>query len=155
MTVATHSMTDEQRKSVILDYLTRLDSGRDFFELFADDATLYFPKWGMARGIDQIRQCFTETGNMFEEIEHHYSEFNWVFSGGDVVVVEGTSHGRHRDGPWRAGSPEWGAGRWCDVFEIRDEKIHRLFIYLDPDYAGRDVDRYPWLADRSDAARAV
>jgi hypothetical protein len=35
------------------------------------------------------------------------------------------------------------AGRWCDVFEIRDHKIQRLFVYLDPDYA--DTARYPWL----------
>jgi hypothetical protein len=68
-----------------------------------------------------------------------------VFSGGDVLVCEGTSHGEHRDGPWRAGVPEWGAGRWCDVFEIRDFLIQRVFIYLDPDYAGQDTERYPWL----------
>ncbi len=46
--------------------------------------------------------------------------------------MEGTSHGEHKDGPWRAGVPEWGAGRWCDVFEIRDFLIQRCFIYLDP-----------------------
>jgi hypothetical protein len=34
------------------------------------------------------------------------------------------------------------------VFEIRDGKIQRCFIYLDPDYAGRDTGRYPWLAAR-------
>jgi hypothetical protein len=34
------------------------------------------------------------------------------------------------------------------VFEIRDFKIQRCFIYLDPDYAARDVERYPWLNDR-------
>jgi len=37
------------------------------------------------------------------------------------------------------------SGRWCDVFEIRDWKIARCFIYLDPDYAGKDPERYPWL----------
>jgi hypothetical protein len=31
------------------------------------------------------------------------------------------------------------------VFEIRDWKIQRCFIYLDPDYAGKDTARYPWL----------
>jgi hypothetical protein len=31
------------------------------------------------------------------------------------------------------------------VFEIRDWKIQRCFIYLDPDYAGKDTKRYPWL----------
>ena len=38
-----------------------------------------------------------------------------------------------------------GAGRWCDVFEIRDGLIQRCFIYLDPDYAGKDTERYPWI----------
>jgi hypothetical protein len=38
------------------------------------------------------------------------------------------------------------AGRWCDVFEVRDFLIQRCFIYLDPDYAGLDTDRYPWLS---------
>jgi hypothetical protein len=31
------------------------------------------------------------------------------------------------------------------VFEIRDFLIQRVFIYLDPDYAGKDTSRYPWL----------
>ena len=44
-----------------------------------------------------------------------------------------------------AGTPEWGAGRWRDLFEIRDWKIERCFIYLDPDYAGGDTARYPSL----------
>jgi len=39
--------------------------------------------------------------------------------------------------------PESSAVR--DVFEIRDWKIHRVFIYLDPDYAGKDTERYPWI----------
>ena len=68
--------------------------------------------------------------------------------------MEGTSHGEHKDGPWRAGVPDWGAGRWCDVFEIRDFLIQRLFIYLDPDYAGKDRDRYPWIAEKEAAAPA-
>lgn len=54
-----------------------------------------------------------------------------------------------RRGRWRAGQPEWGGGRWCNVFEIHDWLIHRAFVYLDPDYAGRDTERYPWLADQT------
>ena len=34
---------------------------------------------------------------------------------------------------------------WTDVFEVRDFLIQRCFIYLDPDYAGQDTKRYPWL----------
>ena len=42
----------------------------------------------------------------------------------------------------RRGVP--GVGRrtgWCDVFEISDWQIQRCFIYLDPDYAGKDTAR--------------
>lgn len=33
-------------------------------------------------------------------------------------------------------------------FEIRDFKIQRCFIYLDPDYESADVGRYPWLTSK-------
>jgi SnoaL-like domain len=151
MAVATRTMTDEQRKSVAIEYLKAFDrggttsDGRSILDLFADDAQVYFPKWGVASGKDQIGKLFGDVGGTLKSIEHHYAEFNWVFSGSDVIVCEGTSHGEHRDGPWRAGVPDWGAGRWCDVFEIRDFLIQRAFIYLDPDYAGQDTARYPWL----------
>jgi ketosteroid isomerase-like protein len=152
MALAKETMTDEQRKSVALEYLKAFDNGGvtstgdSILDLFADDAQVYFPKWGLATGKEEIGRLFTEVGATIKQIEHHYSHFNWVFSGSDVIVCEGTSHGEHRDGPWRAGVPEWAAGRWCDVFEIRDWRIQRVFIYLDPDYASQDTERYPWLA---------
>ena len=155
MAVATQTMTDEQRKSVALEYLKAFDhggttsTGGSIRELFAEDAQVYFPKWGIAEGREQIGRMFGDVGGTLKAIKHDYASFNWVFSGGDTIVAEGTSYGEHQDGPWRAGVPDWGAGRWCDVFEIRDFKIQRCFIYLDPDYAGSDTDRYPWLANRS------
>jgi hypothetical protein len=109
---------------------------------------VYFPKWGLAHGKAEIGKWLSELGPTIKSITHHFSHFNFIFSGSDYVVCEGTSHGEHRDGPWRAGVPEWAAGRWCDVFEIRDWKIQRCFIYLDPDYAGKDTARYPWLAKK-------
>jgi len=145
-------MTNEQRKSVALEYLHALDnggvtsSGGSVLDLFAPDAQVYFPKWGVAKGRQQIEKLFGDLGSTLKSITHHYSGLNWIFSGGDTVVCEGTSHGEHKDGPWSAGNPEWGAGRWCDVFEIRDGLIQRCFIYLDPDYAGKDSNRYPWIA---------
>jgi hypothetical protein len=151
MALTKQSMTDEQRKSVALEYLKAFDnggvtsSGGSILDLFASDAQVYFPKWGLATGKEQIGKLFGEVGATVKSITHHYSHFNWIFSGSDLVVCEGTSHGEHVDGPWRAGSPEWAAGRWCDVFEIRDWLIQRCFIYLDPDYAGKDTARYPWL----------
>jgi len=153
MALTKQSMTDEQRKSVALEYLKAFDNGGvtstggSILDLFAGDAQVYFPKWGLATGKDQIGKLFGDVGGTLKGIVHHYSHFNWIYSGTDVIVCEGTSHGEHKDGPWRAGVPEWGAGRWCDVFEIRDWLIQRCFIYLDPDYAGKDTSRYPWIAE--------
>ena len=91
MALTRQTMTDEQRKSVALEYLKAFDNGGvtstggSILNLFASDAQVYFPKGG--------------------------------------------------------------AGRWCDVFEIRDWLIQRCFIYLDPEYAGKDTVRYPWIAE--------
>jgi hypothetical protein len=155
MAVSSQTMTDEQRKSVAVEYLKAFDNagvtstGASILDLFADDAQVYFPKWGLANGKEEIGQLFGDVGATLTSIRHDYASFNWVFSGSDMIVAEGTSYGEHQDGPWRAGVPDWAAGRWCDVFEIRDFKIQRCFIYLDPDYAGKDTDRYPWLAERA------
>ena len=149
--MAASPMTDDERKAVALDYLKAFDrggvreSGGSILELFAPDARVYFPKWGVARGRDEIGRMFGDVGATLKSILHDYDEFTYVMTGGDTFAVEGTSSGEHRDGPWRAGDPEHGAGRWCDVFEVRDGLIQRCFIYLDPDYAGQDTTRYPWL----------
>ena len=68
MAVATQTMTDEQRKSVALEYLKALDSagmtstGGSILDLFADDAQVMFPKWGLATGKEQIGQLFADIG---------------------------------------------------------------------------------------------
>jgi hypothetical protein len=147
-------MDNEQRKLVATEYLKALDnggvtsSGGSIFDLFAPGAQVYFPKWGVAKGREQIEKLFLDVGSKLKSITHHYSGMNWIFSGGDTIVCEGASHGEHAGGPWRAGDPDWAAGRFCDVFEIRDGLIQRCFIYLDPDYAGQDTERYPWIKMR-------
>jgi ketosteroid isomerase-like protein len=135
---------DIERKGIVLEYFGRLDSGGDFLGLFADDARVFYPKWGIATGSDEIEAMFGDVAALVTSMSHDYETFNYVVDG-DVVVVEGTSTGETADGTtWGPdGSP--GGGRWCDVFEVRDGEIQRLFIYLDPDYAGKDTDQYPWL----------
>lgn len=151
--MATQTMTNEQRKMVALAFLKAVDNGGylpdggSILDLFAADAKVCFPKWGLASGKEAIGRLFADVGTTVTGITHHYETIRWVFSESGTVVAEGTSHGEHRDGPWRAGDPDWGAGRWCDVFEIRNGKIQRCFVYLDPDYAGADTDRYPWLLE--------
>jgi len=60
MAISRHTMTDEQRKSVALEYLKAFDnkgttsSGGSILDLFADDAQVFFPKWGLASGKSEI-----------------------------------------------------------------------------------------------------
>jgi hypothetical protein len=150
MAITRQTMTDEQRRSVALEYLKAFDnrgvtsSGGSILDLFADDAQVFFPKWGLATGKQQIGQLFSDFGAGIRHILHDYATFNWIMTGTDVFAVEGTSAGEHAEGVWRAGVSH--AGRWCDVFEVRDFLIQRCFIYLDPDYGGRDTGRYAWLS---------
>jgi ketosteroid isomerase-like protein len=150
--VTAQAMSDEDRKAVAVSYLKALDAGGvspttglGLFDHFAEDAEVFFPKWGVAKGKAEVIQMFTDVGGTLKGIKHHYDGFNWYMTGGDRFAVEGTSEGEHRDGPWMADQPKWGAGRWCDCFEVKDGKITRLFIYLDPDYAGKDTARYGWI----------
>ncbi|MFM0658050.1 nuclear transport factor 2 family protein [Paraburkholderia sediminicola] len=138
-------MTDEQRKAVALEYFKRMDRGEEILSLFDEHAQVYFPKWGIARGLDEISQLFDSLLGILAGISHDVTYAN-VVQQGDMVVVEATSHGQLKSGEsWRAGVSH--AGRWCDVFEIRDFRIQRCHIYLDPDYAGADTARYPWLTN--------
>jgi ketosteroid isomerase-like protein len=147
------AMTDEDRKSIAVSYFRLFGGGQlettegvpAVLELFANDAEFYFPKWGVARGVDQIRRLLGDVGAIVAAVRPDYTYVNWIFSGSDLVVAEGTSQSVNHDGGRQAGRPEWSAGRWCDVFEIRGGRIHRLYVYLDPDYAGKDTERYPWL----------
>lgn len=135
---------DIERKAVALEYLKRLDRGDDFFELFDEHIQFFFPKIGIVNGLDAVKAAFGKIASLLAGISHDYAYFNYVVNG-DTVVVEGTSAGTTADGvAFRAGVTH--AGRWCDVFEIRNGRIQRLFVYLDPDYAGKDTERYPWMA---------
>lgn len=60
MALSREVMTDEQRKSVALEYLKAFDNGgvtstgAGILDLFAEDAQVYFPKWGLATGKAEI-----------------------------------------------------------------------------------------------------
>ncbi|MGW6457632.1 nuclear transport factor 2 family protein [Streptomyces sp. NPDC055078] len=134
---------DNDRKAVAETYFKRMDAGADFIGLFAEDAYVYYPKHAPARGIEEVRKLFSDIFVLFGSVVHEVAYFNYITEG-DRVVVEGLTHGVLADGtPWRA--TEGLGGRFCNVFEIRDGLIHRLHIYLDPDYGDADTARYPWL----------
>src|SRR3954447_1254599 len=109
MALTRQTMTDEQRKSVALEYLKAFDNGgvtstgASILELFAEDAQVYFPKWGVANGREQIGEMFGAVGGRLKAIRHDYANFNWIMSGSDTFACEGTSYGEHDDGQWRGG----------------------------------------------------
>ncbi len=51
-----------------------------------------------------------------------------------------------KGGQWKGG--ETPGGRFCNVFEFRDDRIARVHVYLDPDYLGEDEPRFRWGHDR-------
>jgi hypothetical protein len=152
MTLTKLTMTDEQRKSVAIEYFKAFGNGgktwRKHSRAFRSRRRRLLPEM-IASGREEIGRMFADLGSKFRSISHHIEHFNWIFSGSDLLACERTSHGEHEDGPWRVGIPEYGAGRRCDIFEIRDWLIQRVFIHLDSDYACRDTARYPWLADKA------
>ncbi len=116
--------------------------------LFAEDAYAFFPKHPYARSKQEIGELVGHIAPLWKSIQHTIALFNF-FEQGDTVVVEGSSRGELQDdaggGTWT--ETEGFGGRFCNVFEVRDSKIQRLHIYLDPDYGGHDTARYPWLRD--------
>lgn len=121
-------MTDEERKLIAEEYLKALDTGRDFFHLFAEDCEVFFPRLGTAVGIENVKKLFGELGAQVASFRHHHAYINWVIQG-DMVVAEGSSDGSLKTGE------SWTDSKWCDVFEIRNGKIQRVYIYLDPEYS--------------------
>ena len=154
MAVARETMTDEQRKSVALEYLKAFDNGGvtsrgdSILSLFATDAQVWFPKWGLANGHDQIGQLFGDVGGTIQEIVHHYSHFNWIMSGTDTFACEGTSHGVHRDGPWRAGVDEWKGGRWATCSRSGTSSSSDASSTSTPTTPPRTLTATPGSADR-------
>src|SRR4051812_32704594 len=68
MAISTQTMTPEQMKSVVFEYFKRFDRGGDVLALFAEDADVYFPKWGVARGKAEIARCFGDVAHLFTSI---------------------------------------------------------------------------------------
>lgn len=140
-------MPDSPNVTVVKEYFRRSDARQaDVFDLLDDDIEFYFPKHGIGRG----KADFARFGAVLAramDVYHDQEGLRFIESG-DVVVVEGTTHGRDASGrSWRGG--ETPGGRFCSIYEVRDGRIARSFIYADPDYTSRHHDGFLWGADRT------
>ena len=128
---------------VAIEYFRLLDA-RDarLFDLFADDAEFYYPKYGRGVGKAALGEIAAKLGEVRASAEHDVESYLFLGSG-EHLAVEGTTTGVLKDGRrWAAG--ETPAGRFCNVFQIRDGLIRRLHVYLDPDLAGAHQEGFLW-----------
>ena len=136
------SLSDEQKIAIAREYFRLVDVGdAKLMELFHEDATFYFPKFGVGRGRGSIFEMVAGFGGVLEWIRHDQAGLVFIPSG-DRVAVEGVSTGKMVGGSWKGG--ETPGGRFCNVFEFRGDRIARLHVYLDPDYLGEDEARFRW-----------
>ncbi|RQR27554.1 nuclear transport factor 2 family protein [Burkholderia sp. Bp9142] len=140
---------DSRNVTAVKEYFIRGDTGRaDLFDLFTEDFQFYFPKFGVGRGKAEFTELATKLLGTLKSISHDIDAMKF-FEGPDFIVVEGTTDGEYGDGTrWSGGKTS--GGRYCSVFEFRDDGlIERMHIYLDPDYAGHDSDRFLWGTNRT------
>lgn len=140
-------MSETRMLEAVQEYFLRSDARRpDTVELFTDDVQIYFPKFGLTRGKSGLLELAEGLSGTLGELAHDLSTFRYHVAK-NTVVVEGTTRGRDRAGNrWSGG--ETPGGRFCSVFEFREGLIARMHIFLDPDYTGRDRDRFLWGTDR-------
>ena len=132
-----------QLSLVAAEYFFRADAGRaDVMNLFTDDVEIYFPKFGIGRGKAAFGELATGLLGALRSMAHYRDRISYIESG-TTVVCEGFTHGATKSGvAWEGGKTP--GGRFCSVFEFRGEMIARMYIYLDPDYAGADHERFLW-----------
>ncbi len=125
------------------EYFVRADAGRsDTMDLFTQDVEIYFPKFGVRRGYEAFAQLAQGLLGSLERISHDLQRCTFT-AAGQTVFVEGYTRGATRAGAkWVGGSTP--GGRFCIVFAFQGSKISRMYIYLDPDYAGADSARFLW-----------
>ena len=136
------SLSDQEKIAIARNYFKLADRGDPkLMDLFHEDATYYFPKFGVGHGRSSVFEMVKGFAGVLESLKHDYDGFVFTPSG-DRVAVEGTSEGRMTGGAWKGGDTP--GGRFCNVFEFRGDLIARLHVYLDPDYLGEDEPRFRW-----------
>jgi hypothetical protein len=126
------------------EYFRRVDAGEFAAELFTPDFEFYFPKYGLGHGAAEFSAL--AEGLMTTKLKrasHHLGEFLYIDQD-DKLAVEGTTEGMGVDGvEWHGGRTP--GGRFCSVFAFNAKGlIERMYIYMDPDYTGRDTEGFIW-----------
>jgi ketosteroid isomerase-like protein len=139
----TASTIQDRRAEVAIEYFRRVDRADPTLgELFTEDASMYFPKLGIAKGKEEIAHFAQGFAAEIIEIKHDIDNFN-IMPSGNFIIVEGQESGKTRSG---GAFPDglYSQGRFCNVFEFEGELISRVHIYTDPDFNSTDTLRREW-----------
>lgn len=139
----TTSDIQARREQIAVDYFRRVDAGDpSVTDLFTQDAVMFYPKFGFARGKAQIAAFAQGLARGIAELEHEIEGFT-VISSGNHVVVEGVEHGTTTSGvTFPDGAFTYGL--FCNVFEFEGDLIRRVHVYVDPDFAATHEDGVAW-----------
>lgn len=146
------NQTELQQRRIdgAINYFRYVDNGDSMLmSLFTDNATLYFPKLGMAHGKAEIGMLAQGFASEIVEIQHDIENFN-IMPSGNYVVIEGQVKGvTYSGGAFPSNS--YSHGRFCNVFEFDGDLIKRVHIHEDPDFNGVDAPRVEWAKKVHDA----
>jgi ketosteroid isomerase-like protein len=129
-------LSESEQIATIRTYFAKLNaSDMSLLDLFTEDVELYFPKFGIGRGKDQMLSALGGVMQSLERITHDLSSLAFIEEG-PRVAVEGCTSGVTSDGTaWVC--RETPGGRFCSVFTFADGRIARMHIYLDLITPGR------------------
>lgn len=130
---------NQRIKKITIDYFHKIDNGlfdENYFNLFAEDVLLEFPKFGSRKGLKSFEEFGKITSENYRNIKHIINSDN-VFSVSNRVFVEGILSGETVSGI-QFPDNKTSFGKFCTVFEFEEEKIRRISIYSDPDFASED-----------------
>lgn len=131
----------------VKEYYARSDRGApDLLDLFADDFTFYYPKFGIGQGREEFHEFASGLLSSAKTIVHPIESMRFVEQG-TTVVVEGLFNGELHSGETWQGE-ETPTGRFCSVFDFKNGLISRMHIYVDPDYGSLNRAGFIWGVQR-------
>lgn len=123
-------------------FLRVQDSHGNVFDLLTDDVVVTYPKWGVARGKQELQRLYTDLSPYLRSTAHHPESFRCLV-GDEQVCISGLSSGVLADG--RTWEPDGGCrGQFCVWFTFRGDKVSSVTVHIDPDYVDGTRDYYPW-----------
>ncbi|TDE03469.1 nuclear transport factor 2 family protein [Flavobacterium hiemivividum] len=133
-------------KDITILYFDKIDNGhfdQAYLNMFTEDILLEFPKFGSKTGIESLSEFGQKISSRYKNLKHHIDPKD-VQVINNLVFVEGILSGETTSGMiWPDNISSY--GKFCSVFEFVEEKIKRISIYSDPDFASQDQERLNFL----------